>query len=136
LRRTSRFLIVPNPFLHFCDSLPFEEDLALYLNKLEFPLYPRIICTKFDCIWLAGSEEDFFFKILSAFLLFCYYLSPWRRAIAFILTNLNSLPPRMICEVWLIGPVVKLEFPPPRMICEVWLIGPVVKLESPPKDDL
>jgi hypothetical protein len=24
-------------FLHFCDYLPFEEDLALYLNKLEFP---------------------------------------------------------------------------------------------------
>jgi hypothetical protein len=22
-----------NPFLHFCDYLPFEEDLALYLNK-------------------------------------------------------------------------------------------------------
>jgi hypothetical protein len=23
---------------HFCDYLPFEEDLALYLNNLEFPL--------------------------------------------------------------------------------------------------
>jgi hypothetical protein len=28
----------PIPFLHFCDYLPFEEDLALFLNKLEFPL--------------------------------------------------------------------------------------------------
>jgi hypothetical protein len=28
----------PTPFLHFCDFFPFEEDLALYLNKLEFPL--------------------------------------------------------------------------------------------------
>jgi hypothetical protein len=28
----------PTPFLHFCDYLPFEEDLALHLNKLEFPL--------------------------------------------------------------------------------------------------
>jgi hypothetical protein len=26
-----------SPFLHFCDYLPFEENLALYLNKLEFP---------------------------------------------------------------------------------------------------
>jgi hypothetical protein len=26
------------PFLHFCDYFPFEEDLALYLNNLEFPL--------------------------------------------------------------------------------------------------
>jgi hypothetical protein len=33
-----RFLNDPIPFLHFCDYLPFEEDLALYLNKLEFPL--------------------------------------------------------------------------------------------------
>jgi hypothetical protein len=28
----------PTPFLHFCDYLPFEEDLALYLNNLEFTL--------------------------------------------------------------------------------------------------
>jgi hypothetical protein len=27
-------------FLHFYDYLPFKEDLALYLNNLEFPL-PR-----------------------------------------------------------------------------------------------
>jgi hypothetical protein len=33
-----RFLNDPFPFLHFCDYLPFEEDLALDLNKLEFPL--------------------------------------------------------------------------------------------------
>ena len=24
-------------FLHFCDYFPFEEDLVLHLNKLEFP---------------------------------------------------------------------------------------------------
>jgi hypothetical protein len=33
-----RFLNDPIPFLHFSDYLPFEEDLALYLKKLEFPL--------------------------------------------------------------------------------------------------
>jgi hypothetical protein len=32
-----RFLNDPTSFLYFCDYLPFEEDLALYLNKLEFP---------------------------------------------------------------------------------------------------
>jgi hypothetical protein len=32
-----RFLNDPTPFLHFCDYHPFEEDLALYLNKLDFP---------------------------------------------------------------------------------------------------
>jgi hypothetical protein len=25
-----RFIKDPNPFLHFCDYLPFEEDLALF----------------------------------------------------------------------------------------------------------
>jgi hypothetical protein len=33
-----RFLYDPTPFLHFCDYLPFEHDLVLYLNKLVFPL--------------------------------------------------------------------------------------------------
>jgi hypothetical protein len=32
-----RFLYDPTPILHFCEYLPFEEDLALYLNKLESP---------------------------------------------------------------------------------------------------
>jgi hypothetical protein len=32
------FLNNPTLFLHFCDYLPFEEELILYLNKLEFPL--------------------------------------------------------------------------------------------------
>jgi hypothetical protein len=26
----------PTQFLHFCDYLPFEKDMVLYLNKLEF----------------------------------------------------------------------------------------------------
>jgi hypothetical protein len=32
-----RFVNDHTPFLHFCDYLPFEQDLALYLNKLDFP---------------------------------------------------------------------------------------------------
>jgi hypothetical protein len=32
-----RFLNDPTPFLHFCNYLPFKEDLALYLNKIESP---------------------------------------------------------------------------------------------------
>jgi hypothetical protein len=27
----------PTTFLHFCDYLPLEENLAFYLIKLEFP---------------------------------------------------------------------------------------------------
>jgi hypothetical protein len=33
-----KFLNDPTPFLHFCDYFPFEEELALYLKNLEFPL--------------------------------------------------------------------------------------------------
>jgi hypothetical protein len=33
-----RFLNDHTPFLHFCNYLPFEEDLALHLNKAESPL--------------------------------------------------------------------------------------------------
>jgi hypothetical protein len=32
-----RFLNDPIPFLHYCDYLPFDKDLAFNLNKLEFP---------------------------------------------------------------------------------------------------
>jgi hypothetical protein len=28
----------PTPLWHFCDYLPFEEDLVLHLTNLEFPL--------------------------------------------------------------------------------------------------
>jgi hypothetical protein len=38
-----RFLNDPIRFLHFCDYLPFEEDVALYLNKLEFFLPKDIL---------------------------------------------------------------------------------------------
>jgi hypothetical protein len=47
---------LPHPFLHFCDYLPFEEDLALYLNNLN-SLHPRIICPKFDCFGLLVLEK-------------------------------------------------------------------------------
>jgi hypothetical protein len=60
----------PTPFLNFCDYLPFEEDLALYLNKLEFLHFTRMICSIFDSFWLAGSGEDFkIFQCISTLLL-------------------------------------------------------------------
>jgi hypothetical protein len=33
-----RFLNDPTQFLHFCNYLSFDENLAHYLNNLEFPL--------------------------------------------------------------------------------------------------
>jgi hypothetical protein len=76
-----RFLNDPTPFLHFCDYLPLEKDLALHLNKLEFPS-PKIICDKFDLFWTAGSGEDFQ-KLSVSFYSFAI-ISPWKRVIPFL----------------------------------------------------
>jgi hypothetical protein len=57
----------PNPTFTFFYYRPFEEDLADYLNNLN-PLYPRIICTKFDWFWPVGSGEEDFKKKFSVFL--------------------------------------------------------------------
>jgi hypothetical protein len=90
-----RFLNDPTPFLHFCNYLPFEDDLALYLSNLNL-LHPRIICTNFDWIWPADSGEKDFKKFLVYFYSFAI-ISPWRRTFRFIWTNLNPLHLRMIC---------------------------------------
>jgi hypothetical protein len=44
--------MTPLPFLHFCRYLLFEEDLALYLNKLQFPS-PKPV---------GSGKEDFFLE--------------------------------------------------------------------------
>ena len=46
---------------NFCYYLPFEEDLALYLNNLESP-FRRLIYAKFDWNWPAGYEKEDFFQ--------------------------------------------------------------------------
>jgi hypothetical protein len=45
--------------LHFCDYLPFEEDLAVYKYNLKFPL-PKDDLHQVLLKWHAGSGEDFF----------------------------------------------------------------------------
>jgi hypothetical protein len=86
--------------LHFCDYLPFEEDLALYLNNLESPL-PNDdlyqVWLKLAC-WFWRRR---FLKIFSVFLLFCYYL-PLEKGNPLHLNNLESPPPKDdLCQVWL-----------------------------------
>jgi hypothetical protein len=52
-----RFLNDTIPFLHFCDYLPFEENLALYLNKLEFPLCnDKIVASLIEFRWLVPEK--------------------------------------------------------------------------------
>ena len=60
------------------------------------PLHPRMLCVKFGWNWPSGSgEEDFL--ILSTYFRYFVIISPWKRAGHFIWTNLNPLPPRMLC---------------------------------------
>jgi hypothetical protein len=61
-----RFLNDPAPFLHFCDYLPFEEDLVLYLNKTEFPL-PKDILYQVLLNLTCWFWRRRFLKIFSAF---------------------------------------------------------------------
>jgi hypothetical protein len=53
------------PHPHFCNFLPFKDNLALYLKNLGYIwiLYPRMIYTKFDWNWPTGSGEEDFLKL-------------------------------------------------------------------------
>jgi hypothetical protein len=64
----------PTPFLHFCDYLPFEDDLDLQLNKLEFPSHEdNFYQLWFNLACLLWRRS--ILKIFDVFLLFRYYLS-------------------------------------------------------------
>ena len=58
-----RFFKDPTPFLHFCNYLPFEEDLALNLNNSDFTLPKDDLCQ----IWLKLAclfwRRRFFFNV-------------------------------------------------------------------------
>jgi hypothetical protein len=95
-----RFLNDPTPFLYFCEYLPFEEGLALYLNKLESSL-PK---DNLYQVWLNYAQwfwrRRFFFKN-SIFFLFRYYL-PLEKGDPFHLNKLESPPSKDdLCQVWL-----------------------------------
>ena len=94
-----RFFNDPTPFLHFSDYLPFEEDLALYLNNLESPLPKDDLCQ----VWLKLACWFWrrFLKISSVFLLFCDYL-PLEKGNPLHFNNLEYPPPKDdLCQVYL-----------------------------------
>jgi hypothetical protein len=90
----------PHPIFAFLWYLPFEEDLALYLNNLEFPL-PKDdlyqLWLKLACwFWRRRFKKKF-----SVFLLFCDYL-PLEKGNPLPSNNLKSPPPKDdLCQVWL-----------------------------------
>jgi hypothetical protein len=88
LRR--RFLNEPTPFLHFCNYLPFEEDLALYLNKLEFPFVPSLI--EFGLLVLEKIFEIFQ----------CIFTRLLLSSLGEGRSPLLPLPPKDgLCQIWL-----------------------------------
>jgi hypothetical protein len=95
-----RFLNDPIPFLYFCDYLPFEEDLALYLNKVKLPSSKDNLYH----IWLnlaCWFWRRRFLKICSVVLLFRYYL-PLEKGYPLPLNNLKFPTPKDdLCQVWL-----------------------------------
>jgi hypothetical protein len=93
-----RFLNDPIPFLHFCDYLPFKADLALYLNKLEFPIHKDNLYQ----VWLKLARWFWrrrSLKIFSVFLPFRYYL-PLEKGYPLPLNELESPSPKDdLCQV-------------------------------------
>ena len=88
-----RFLNDPTPFLNFCDYLPFEKDLALYLNKLEFPL-PK---DNLSLVWL--NSACWFWRRNFFNLFFRYYL-PLERGYPLGLNKLAFPSPKNdLCQV-------------------------------------
>jgi hypothetical protein len=93
-----RFLKDPILFLHFFDYLPLWRGPGPLSKKKKNlnSLHPRLICTKFDWFWPAGSGKEDFWSFSVHFYFFTI-ISPWRSAILFVCTNLNPLSQRMIC---------------------------------------
>ena len=78
---------------------------VLHLNKLESPLPKDALCQV--GLKLAQWFRRRRFKISSMYFRYFEIISSWKRARPFILTNLNSLYPRMLCAKfggnWLSG---------------------------------
>ena len=69
--------------------------MVLHLKKLE-SLSSKDACAKIDSNWVSVSgEEDF---LISSMYFRCFeIISPWKRVVSLIWTNLNLLHPRMLC---------------------------------------
>jgi hypothetical protein len=80
--------------LHFCNYLPFEQDLTFYLKKFKFPLPPNFIE-----IGLLVLEKNIFKKAVY-FHFRQYFL--FEKAVALHLNNLQSpIPKTDLCQLWL-----------------------------------
>ena len=84
--------------MYFCCSLiisPWKRVGPFIWTNLN-PFYPRMLCAKFgwNCPSGSGGED---FLITSIYFRYFVIISPWKRAVPFIWTDLNPLHPRMLC---------------------------------------
>ena len=93
-REKNYFVIV---FSLFQNYLPLEKDVAIHLNKQEFPSPMAALYQ----VWLKLAEffwrRRYFEIMLSLYFRYLVIISPWNKAWPFIWTNLNSLQPRNLC---------------------------------------
>jgi hypothetical protein len=90
--------MTPPHFYIFVIISPLKRTWPFTWTNLN-SLHPRVICTKFDWIWPAGSGEDF--KKFSVYFYSFAIISPWRRAIYFVWINLIPTPMDDLCQAWL-----------------------------------
>ena len=95
MRNKWSFICNVNVFMLLCYYFPLEKSGPFIWRDLN-PLYPRMLCAKFDWNWTGGSgEEDFL--ILSMYFSYFVIISPSKKVGPFIWTILNPLHPRMLC---------------------------------------
>jgi hypothetical protein len=74
----------PTPFLHFCNYLPFEEDLALNLNKFIPFIQGYFVPSLTEIDLPAGFGEEAFLFLFSVYFYSFAFISPWRKGLPFI----------------------------------------------------
>jgi hypothetical protein len=103
-------------FLHFVIISPLKRTWP-FIWTIQNSFYPRIICTKFDWNWPAGSGEDFFLYINTSEYGFPY-CGPSRPPGTMIWRNLNLHYIRKLsCKYdlfWLIGSWKDFQVTPPH----------------------
>jgi hypothetical protein len=80
--------MTPTLFCIFFNDLPFEEDLALYLNmQFSIPFIQERFVPSLIEIWPASSGEEDFFKKISMYFNCFSIISPWEGGVTLHLNN-------------------------------------------------
>ena len=102
LNLVSYFLIINLPFppikiLVFSNYLSLENGMSLYFNKIESPSPNDALCR----VWLKLIQwfwRRIFLNFVKCIFWYFVIVSPLKRALPFIWTNLNPISPRLLCS--------------------------------------